>query len=49
MNLINKFKNAPGSVQGMIILGIVLIIGIIIRWNYIMEHIIKGFKYYSGE
>ena len=46
MKLVNKFKKAPTSVQGMIILGIVLIIGIILRWNYIIEHIIKGFKYY---
>lgn len=49
MKLIDKFKDAPSSIQGMIILAIVLIIGIIIRWNYIIEHIARGFKYYSGE
>lgn len=33
--------------QGYIILIVLLVIGIILRWNYIIDNIIKGFNYFS--
>lgn len=35
------------KVQGAIILIVILIIGIIIRWKFIIESIIRSFKYFS--
>jgi len=35
------------KIQGAIILIVILIIGIIIRWNFIMESILRGFKFFS--
>jgi hypothetical protein len=48
MNPIKKFKSLSSTAQGMIILGIILLIGIIIRWRYIIDEICKGFNYFSG-
>ncbi|MDD2595483.1 MAG: hypothetical protein PHD11_06680 [Bacteroidales bacterium] len=41
------YKSQSDTTKGMIWFGIVLIIGIILRWDYIMEHIAKGFNFYS--
>ncbi len=43
------FKNLTPTVQGLILLGILLIIGIIIRWDYIISEVIRGFGFYSGK
>jgi hypothetical protein len=43
------FKNLTPTAQGMIILGILLIIGIILRWNFILEEIGRGFNFFSGK
>lgn len=47
MKIIQKFKEASPTIQGMIVLGILLAIGIIIRWRYIFDEIASGFKYFS--
>lgn len=41
------YKAQSSTTKGMILLGIVLIIGILIRWDYIVEHIKQGFEFYS--
>ena len=42
------FNNLSPTAQGMIVLGIVLIIGIILRWDYILEEVKRGFGFFSG-
>ena len=48
MKLMDKFKELSRTVRGMIIIGIMLIIGIILRWDEVSQGIISGFKRYSG-
>ena len=43
------FNKLSPTAQGMIILGILLVIGIIFRWDYIMEEIGRGFNFFSGK
>lgn len=43
------FNKLTPTAQGMIILGILLIIGIILRWSYIVQEIGKGFDFFSGK
>jgi len=47
--LVNGFKSLSPTLQGFIISIVILIIGIILRWNYIIDNIIKGFKYFSKQ
>ena len=41
------WKSLDPSVKGLIIIGLICLIGIIIRWDYVMEGIKKGFNFYS--
>ena len=41
------FTGLSETQQGYILLIILLVIGIILRWNYIIDNIIKGFDYFS--
>lgn len=43
------FNKLSPTAQGMIILGILLVIGIIFRLDYIMEEIGRGFNFFSGK
>lgn len=49
--LVNKFKtwflDLPEMQKGYLLLILILLIGIILRWNYIIDNIIKGFSYFS--
>lgn len=49
--LVNKIKSwflaLPDMQKGYVMLILILLIGIIIRWNYIIDNIIKGFSYFS--
>lgn len=45
--IVDWYKSQSSTTKGMIILGIVLVIGIIIRWDYIIEHIKRGFDFYN--
>lgn len=47
-NLADKFKKLTPVSQGLIILAIILIIGIILRWDHIVEQVKKGFEFYGG-
>lgn len=44
-----KFDELTPTAQGLIILGVVLTIGIILRWNYIITEIGRGFGFFGGE
>ena len=41
------WKGLDPSVKGLIIIGLICLIGIIIRWDYVMGGIKKGFNFYS--
>ena len=41
------FSGLSETQKGYLILIILLIIGIVLRWNYIIDNIIKGFNYFS--
>jgi hypothetical protein len=45
--LIGWYKKQSSSTQGFIIIITLLIVGIIIRWEYIINGIIKGFHFFS--
>ena len=42
-----NFKDLNPNIKGLIMLIVILIIGIIIRWDYIIDNIIRSFKYFS--
>lgn len=42
-----KFDELTPTAQGLIILGVVLVIGIILRWNYIITEIGRGFGFFN--
>lgn len=44
-----KFDELTPTAQGLVILGVVLAIGIILRWNYIITEIGRGFGFFGGE
>lgn len=44
-----KFNELTPTAQGLIIVGIVLVIGIILRWEYIITEIGRGFGFFGGE
>jgi hypothetical protein len=41
------YSSQSDTVKAFIWIGVLLIIGIIIRWDYIIDHISKGFDFYS--
>lgn len=43
------YKNQSDSTKALIWIGIVALIGIICRWNFVMEQAAKGFQFYSGK
>ncbi len=47
--MIKWYKSQPDSVKGAIWLGIILIIGIILRWDYVWDGICRGFNFYSAK
>lgn len=47
LKLVSKFKELSPTVQGFVILALLLIIGILIRWNYIIREVSRGFKFFS--
>jgi len=50
-NLLDKINgiwiNLPGNIKGLIILISLLVLGIILRWKYIINSISDGFNFYS--
>lgn len=46
---VKRFKELSPTVQGFIIIGILLIIGIIIRWDYIIEQVNGSIEFLNGK
>lgn len=46
---VEKFKELSPTVQGFIIIGILLVIGIVIRWNYIIEQVKNSIDFLNGK
>ncbi len=47
LKLYSKFKSQSQTSQAFIILIILLIIGILLRWNTVIDGIVRGFRFYS--
>lgn len=45
---IDWYKNQSETVRAFIWVGLICIIGIILRWNHIISMAEKGFQFYSG-
>lgn len=43
------YRRQSDTTKAFIWVGIVCVIGIILRWNYIVEMATRGFHFYSGE
>ncbi|MBO6223609.1 MAG: hypothetical protein J6N56_07525 [Bacteroidales bacterium] len=43
------WKSLDPSMKALILIGIICIIGIILRWEYVSGGIKKGFNYFGGE
>lgn len=46
-NFASRFKALSPTAQGFIIVGILLIIGIILRWRFIVDEIMRGFNFFN--
>ena len=46
-NIVAWWKGLDSSMKALIIIGIICIIGIILRWDYVVEGVKKGFNFYS--
>ncbi len=49
LNLVPKFKESNPTVKAFIVIGILLIIGIILRWDFIIEEVSKSFDFLNGD
>lgn len=47
--LTEKFKEMSPTAQGLVVLCIILVIGIILRWEYIISEVAKGFDFFGGK
>lgn len=45
--IVEWYKNQSDTTKALIWLGVVALIGIILRWDYIMENAARGFEFYS--
>lgn len=45
---IEWFKAQNDTVKALIVIGIICIIGIIIRWDAVVAGVMKGFRFYSS-
>ncbi|MCI1780230.1 MAG: hypothetical protein LKI53_09805 [Bacteroidales bacterium] len=43
----NNVKDLNPTSRNLIILGIILAICVVIRWKYIIDEAVRGFKYFS--
>lgn len=42
------YKELTPTTKGFIILGVILILGIILRWDTVMEEVKRGFNFFNG-
>lgn len=45
----NWWKKQSDSTKALLLIGTVALIGIILRWNTIVEQAQRGFEFYSGK
>ena len=45
--LVEWYKKQSDTTKALIWLGVVALIGIILRWDYIVESVTRGFEFYS--
>jgi hypothetical protein len=45
--LVADFKEASPTVKAFIVIGLLLIIGIILRWDTIVEEVSNGFNFFN--
>lgn len=45
--IIDWYRKQSDTTKAMIWLGVIAVIGIILRWDYIMENAARGFNFYS--
>lgn len=43
-----KIKRMSPTTKGFILIIIILVLGILFRWNFIINEIVKGFKFFSN-
>lgn len=43
------YNNQNDTVKAFVWIGLLCVIGILIRWNTVMDGIGKGFRFYSGK
>ncbi|MPM05503.1 hypothetical protein SDC9_51793 [bioreactor metagenome] len=43
-----KIKGMTPTTKGFILIIIILVLGILFRWNFIINEIVKGFKFFSN-
>lgn len=41
------YKNQNQTTKAFIWIGVIAVIGIILRWDYVIEHIKRGFDFYN--
>ncbi len=41
------WKNLDPSMKALILIGLICLIGIVLRWHYVMDGIKKGFNFYD--
>jgi len=46
-SLYKEVKELSPTLKGFLILAIILIIGIVLRWEYIISEAIKGFSFFA--
>lgn len=47
INLADKFKSLSPTVQGFVVVAILLVAGIIIRWQFILDEVMRGFRFFG--
>lgn len=46
--LLNWWKELDPSIKALVLIAIICLIGIILRWEYVISGIKKGFNFYNG-
>lgn len=41
------YRNLSPTAKGLIWVGVIAVIGIILRWDYIIDHVKRGFEFYN--
>ncbi len=47
--LVNLWRELDPSMKALVLIAIICLIGIILRWDYVISGIKKGFNFYNGD